>query len=557
MITTQLDLNLVLPGHPPDADVCLAKLESRLKQTRGVEKAHLKKDNGRAELCVHYDPDLLTLDGLERAATEAGAEIQTRYKHDTMQLSGLHCTDCAGTIEAVTARLGGVVNVSANYAAEKLSVTYDTKAIKRESIVSEVQSLGYGVKTKEKAVTQQDDALKVSEDAEPKDDHAGKVLGLPTGLALSLVSGAALIIGWTGRSFMGFPFALSLVFYLIAYAAGGYDATKHAVRAALKGRFDIDVLMVVAALGAAALGEWAEGALLLFLFSLGHALEHYAMDRARGAIRALADLTPKTARVQRSGSEETIPIEALQIGDKVIVRSGERLPADGQVIEGESNVDQAPITGESLPVSKDVGDKVFAGTINGDGFLLVETTKAPEDSTLSRVISMVEQAQTAKAPTQRFTERFQRIFTPIILITTVAVIVLPPLFGFEFRESFIRAMTLLVAASPCALALATPSAVLSGIARAARSGVLIKGGVHLENAGTAKAIAVDKTGTLTEGNPKVTDVIAVNGSEDELLQTVAAAETRSSHPLAAAIVRAAEAKGLALSDVGEFEAVKG
>ena len=562
MTTTQLDLNLVLPGHPPEADVCLDTLEQKLAQTRGVEKAHLKKENGKIELCVHYDPDLLTLAGLERVASEAGAEVQARYKHETMQLSGMHCTDCAGSIEAVTKRLDGVLNVSANYAAEKMSVTYDSEKVGRSRIASEVESLGYRVKnrvtTKDKAVSHQDDELEIDEEAEHEDTgHGGKVLGLPVGLALSLTSGAALIVGWLGERFLDFPFALALAFYLVAYLAGGYDATKHAVRAALKGRFDIDVLMVVAALGAAALGEWPEGALLLFLFSLGHALEHYAMDRARNAIRALADLAPDTARVRREGSETEIPVSALRIGDTVIVRPGERLPADGEVLEGRSAVDQAPITGESMPVEKGQGDPVFAGTINGNGSLVFKTTKSPEDSTLARVVQLVEQAQTAKAPSHRFTDRFQRVFTPVILGATVLLIALPPLFGFPFQESFIRAMTLLVAASPCALALATPSAVLAGIARAARSGVLIKGGAHLENAGTAQVVVFDKTGTLTNGTPQVTDIVALQGSRDELLALAAGVEAKSGHPLAAAVVRAAEDKGLMLPQTGDLQSVTG
>ena len=562
MTTTQLDLNLVLPGHPPETDACLERLEQKLAQTRGVDKAHLNKTNGKAELCVHYDPDLLTLDGLERAATEAGAEVQGRYKHETMRLGGLHCTDCAGSIEAVTRRLDGVLNVSANYAAEKMSVTYDSERVNRERIVEEVKSLGYRVvtqdKTKDKPVSHQDGELEVSEEAEHEDaGHGGKVLGMPVGLALSLLSGAALLVGWLGERFLDFPFALALACYLVAYVAGGYDATKHAVRAALKGRFDIDVLMVVAALGAAALGEWPEGALLLFLFSLGHALEHYAMDRARNAIRALADLAPDTARVRRGGTETELPVSELVIGDTVVVRPGERLPADGEVLEGRSAVDQAPITGESVPVGKAPGDEVFAGTINGEGSLVFETTKAPEDSTLARVVEMVEQAQTAKAPSHRFTDRFQRVFTPFILVTTVLLIALPPLFGFPFQESFIRAMTLLVAASPCALALATPSAVLSGIARAARSGVLIKGGAHLENAGTAEVVVFDKTGTLTNGTPEVTDVVTFEGDKDELLALAAGVEAKSAHPLAAAVVRSAEERGLELPQTGDLESVTG
>ncbi len=545
MTTTQLDLNLILPGHPLENDACVSRINDTLAQRRGVEKAHFKKTNGKAELCVHYDPDLLSLDAIKRVAKEAGAEVRERYRHETLRLSGLHCADCATSIEGVTQRLEGVLAVSANYAAEKMSVTYDRRKVGRAQIVKEVESLGYQVK---------------ETDAEAdKDEHARKVLGLSLGLFLSLSAGTALLIGWLGETFFSLPFAGALIFYVIAYITGGYDASKHAVRAALKGRFDIDSLMVVAALGAASLGEWPEGALLLFLFSLGHALEHYAMDRARNAIRALADLTPKTARLRRNGVEQELPVSELRIGDTVIVRPGERIPADGEVVEGSSAVDQAPITGESIPVEKNVGDTVFAGTINGDGSLIFRSTKNPEDSTLSRVIEMVEQAQTAKSPTQRFTDRFQRYFTPVILITTVLLIALPPLFGVPFDKSFIRAMTLLVAASPCALGLATPSAVLSGIARAARSGVLIKGGVHLENAGMAQVVVFDKTGTLTAGKPKVTDLWTVQDSQssDELLALAAAVEAKSAHPLAKAIVQAAEEKGLKLPDTGDLEAYNG
>lgn len=545
MTTAQLDLSLVLPGHPPEQDVCIARLAALLDVRRGIEKTHLKKAKGKAQLCLHYDPDLVTLPQLEQVAKEAGAEVQARYRHESLNLAGLHCADCATSIEAVTRRLGGVLEARATYASEQMRVIYDRSKVDRAAIVREVESLGYRVR--DEAAT-----------AKPEAKREARVLGMPPLLALSLLSGAALVTGWVGERLLGFPFAAALALYLVAYAAGSWDATRHAVRVALKGRFDIDALMVVAALGAAALGEWAEGALLLFLFSLGHALERYAMDRARNAIRALADLTPKTARVRREGGEREIAVAELRIGDTVIVRSGERIPADGKVLRGSSSVDQAPITGESLPVSKEPGDAVFAGTINGDGALEVKTAKAPEDSTLARVIKTVENAQTAKALSHRFTDRFQRVFTPVILAVTALVIAVPPLFGAPFDESFIRAMTLLVAASPCALALATPSAVLSGIARAARSGVLIKGGAHLENAGSADVIVFDKTGTLTRGKPEVTDVWSEGEvSEDELLRLAAAAQTRSAHPLAAAILRAAEARGLESLEVQAFEAVKG
>ncbi len=376
-------------------------------------------------------------------------------------------------------------------------------------------------------------------------------------MTLSLIAGALLLAAWVGESFLGLVRPVALPLYVGAYLAGGFDVSRHALRALAKGRFDIDVLMVVAALGAAGLGEWAEGALLLFLFSFGHALQHMAMDRARNAIRALAGLVPKTARVRRDGAEVEVPLAEITIGDLVVVRAGERVPADGQVREGSSSVDQAPITGESIPVAKSAGSPVFAGTINGAGSLVVETTKRSEESVLARVIDAVQRAQKAKGATQRFTERFERVFVPTVLIGAVLVLLVPPLFGVAFSDSLLRALTVLVAASPCALALATPSAVLAGIARAARGGVLVKGGVHLENAGVARVVAFDKTGTLTRGEPMVTDVLALEASEDELLAQVAAVEARTTHPLGRAVVQHAEARGLALPAVEAFEAVDG
>ena len=375
-------------------------------------------------------------------------------------------------------------------------------------------------------------------------------------LILSGVAGLLLLGGWlAGRAEA--PRMLSLGLLLGAYAAGGVYTLRDAWQSLRSGRFDIDILMIVAAAGAAALGAWEEGALLLFLFSLGHALEHMAMERARKAIEALAELAPKTAIVQRDGKEIEVAVEALQRGDRVIVKPGQRLPADGQVASGNSAVDQAPVTGESMPVEKQTGDKVFAGTINGEGALVVEVTKLASESTLARMVKMVAEAQEQISPTQRFTDRFEKIFVPVVLIGAVLLIALPPLLGYPFAESFYRAMAVLVAASPCALAIATPSAVLSGIARAARGGVLIKGGAHLENLGVLTAIAFDKTGTLTLGKPKVTDVVAVSGDEMQLLTLAAAVESRSAHPLAQAVVTEAQRRGLTWAEAGEVEAVSG
>jgi Cd2+/Zn2+-exporting ATPase len=312
--------------------------------------------------------------------------------------------------------------------------------------------------------------------------------------------------------------------------------------------------MLVAALGAASLGEWAEGALLLFLFSLGHSLEHFAMGRAKRAIEALAELAPQTALVRRNGNTEEISVDLLQVTDVVVVKPNERIAADGFVIKGEGSVNQAPITGESVPVDKrpvadlqqaaanpnrlDAAHRVFAGTINNSGALEIQVTKLASESTLARVVQMVNEAETQKSPTQRLTDTFERRFVPTILVLVVVLLFAWLVINEPFSKSFYRAMAVLVAASPCALAISTPSAVLSGIARAARGGVLIKGGGPLENLGTLRAIAFDKTGTLTEGKPRLTDVITFNNvAENELLKIAIAVERLSDHPLAAAVVR--------------------
>ncbi|MBX9927438.1 MAG: cadmium-translocating P-type ATPase, partial [Gemmatimonadaceae bacterium] len=355
----------------------------------------------------------------------------------------------------------------------------------------------------------------------------------------------------------------SLALFLAAYVFGARDNVGQFLSDLRRGKFNfnIDLLMVVAATGAAAVGERAEGALLLFLFSLGHALEHFAIGRARNAIKALGALAPSNATVLREDSgvlrEIAVPIADVKPGDQVVVRPAERVPVDGTVREGHSGVNQAPITGESVPVDKAPGDPVFAGTVNGEGALVIDVTAAIGDRTLDRVIKLVSEAQTKKALTQQFTDRFARIFVPVVLLGDVLLIVVPPLLGLlTWPEAFARAMAVLVAASPCALALGTPAAVLSGIAQAARNGVLIKGGAYLESLGSIRSLALDKTGTITVGEPSVTDIVPMPGIDENLLLGHAAAvEQRSQHPLAQAVVRAAEARALALPDAGEMQSI--
>lgn len=401
----------------------------------------------------------------------------------------------------------------------------------------------------------------MSEDHTPDDGHnhahggiLNRILGGRAEVIFAALCGVTLLLGWLGPKYgiMSERFGFGLL--LAAYFFGGYFTLREAIEKIAKGQFQIDFLMLVAATGAAILGEWAEGAFLLFLFSVGHALENYAMGRARNAVAALADLTPDEALVRRGDKTETVLIENLVVGDIVVVRSNERLPADGFVVKGSSAVNQAPITGESAPVDKlPVDDpayaaenldkltpqtRVFAGSINGSGSLDVQVTKLSGESTLARVVTLVAEAQTRQSPTQNFTKKFEKIFVPCVIalafVTSFAFLV----FDETAAESFYRAMAVLVAASPCALAIATPSAVLSGVARAARGGVLIKGGAPLEAMGHLDAIAFDKTGTLTIGEPHLVEIIPYGDTtETELLQVSAAVEMLSDHPLAQAVVR--------------------
>ena len=350
------------------------------------------------------------------------------------------------------------------------------------------------------------------------------------------------------------------ILYLISYLSGGYFATIRSVAELREGKINVDVLMIVAALGSALVHELPEGAVLLFLFSLSGTLERYVLGWTRRSIEALMDLSPDEAVVRAAdGIERRVNVRELVVDDIVIVRPGERVPADGVVLTGSTAVDQAPVTGESLPVSKTVGDVVFAGTLNQYGAIDVRVTARSDDSTLARIVVLVEEAQSERADSQRFSEWFGERYTIGVLIASMVVLLERWLVsGNEFGSSFYTAMTVLVAASPCAVVISTPAAILAAIARAAREGVLCKGGAHLEQAAAVRAIAFDKTGTLTRGRPELVGVVPASGhNEAEVLGLAAAAESRSEHPLAKAIVDAAVARGLTLFQAKDVEALVG
>ena len=562
----ELEMSVILPDFTDDQDDCLDQLESVFQGRRGIHRAHIKRDQTPATLCIHYDPNLTSLAYVRRAAEESGSMFTDRYRHEYIPFTGMGNADTAIRLGEVLENISGMLHASVNYAAGLAFVAYDSTVLNRVKIDQVLREYG----ARPIPINDIIPNFIADDDRDHERDHDQHLSGAPAflphliqekwTLLLLVLAGLFLLVGWLGESVLGFSRPLFLAFFLLSYLAGGYDVAIHAIPGLLKGKFDTDVLMLAAALGAAFLGEWAEGAFLLFLFSLGHAGEHYALDRARNAVNELGVFMPKTGYVRREGRVLEVPISKIDVGEVVLVRPGDRIPVDGEVLLGEGLVDQSTITGESYPISKKPGDKVFAGTINEDTALEVRVARLAKDNTLARVMRMVAEAQSQQSPTQRFTEGFTRYFVPAVLIGVLVVVFLPPLMGWmPFRDSFYRGMLLLVAASPCALALGTPAAILAGIAQAARNGVLIKGGVHLENLGRIRAIGFDKTGTLTHGKFKLTDIVPINGQNtDELLMVAASVEQGFSHPIALAVLDAANRRGLSLAnDTVGFENVAG
>ncbi|WP_058828608.1 cation-translocating P-type ATPase [Haloferax sp. Q22] len=455
---------------------------------------------------------------------EAGARALARHLRDT---PGVHDVD-------VSFRTGSV------------RIAYD------ESVTSEEQ-LREAVR--DRNVSIRDDPDTAPDEATTRSDLRREavfvgltLVGMVTGLATGWLGGPSLLM-WTG--------------YGVAYAFGGWYGLKGAIETIRHGAVDIDLLMIVAALGALSIGSPFEGAMLLFLFSLSNTLQHYAIGRSRRAIKSLVEMRPDEAQVLRDGEEVTVPIEEVAVGDVFVVRPGDRIPLDGIVTSGEGTVDQASLTGESVPVPKVPGDEVFGGTINESGSLEIEVTRQAHESAISRLIHMVERAQSEKAPTQRLIDRLEQPYVLGVFGLTIAAIAVPVALGSEFTGTFYRAMTLMVAASPCAVIISTPAAVLSAIASGGRQGVLFKGGEHVETAARIDAVAFDKTGTLTQGDTQLTDVFVRDGTaeetltEDELLSVVAAVQARSEHHLARATVRAADARSLDVPDAERFQSVAG
>lgn len=536
-----------------DCGDCALSIEKSLRQMPGVEAASVNFGASTAE--VRYDASAITRDAVVRRIADLGygvAQATPRAGSMSFIIEGMDCGDCARTIEKAVAAMPSVRSASVNFGSARLTVTPEqgTGAQIETEIAHKVREAGYRITPlQQRAGGEQRPFWR-----EPRalTTAAGTILAL-TGLVLSFLPVS--------------PMSAN-AFFASTIAVSGFGFARAGLLAARSGRADMNLLMSVAAVGAAALGDWGEAATVVLLFAIGGTLQAYTLDKTRGAIRGLMDLSPATALVRRVDKSSGLPVmrdmrlavEDVEPGETVLVGPGERLPLDGVVSTGSSTIDQSPITGESVPVDVQKGAEVFAGTINGHGAFSMRTSRASGDTTLANIINMVEEAQSQRAPSQQFVERFSAIYTPLVIVSALLVAIGPPLLlGQSFTEWFYRALVLLVVACPCALVISTPVSIVAAIGAATRHGVLIKGGATLEALGRVRAVAFDKTGTLTEGRPRVVSVEAIDGDEQKLLALAAAVEARSEHPLARAIVHAARGNrnGAGQLEVESFTALPG
>jgi len=454
-------------------------------------------------------------------------------------VESMDCPDELRIIEAKLKPMAGIVDLQANFIQRTLTVIHDA-TLSADDVRAAIRQSGF-------------EAVARGEEKKEMRWWPQHARGL-----LTVISGALIALSGVLKYLVHAPQEVVDGVLLAAMLTAGFYVIRKGLRSALKLNFEMNFLMTVAAVGAVIVREPLEGASVMFLFSLAQWLESRSIDRARNAIRKLLDLSPKEAVVIREGSEQRVPVDNVAVGEMLVIRPAEKIPLDGLVTEGLSDVDESPVTGESMPVQKSPGDTVFAGSLNQHGSLTIRATKRADDTTLAKIIHMVEEAQSRRAPSQQFVDRFARIYTPAVLIGAVLIATLPPLFGLEFGKWFYKALVLLVIACPCALVISTPVTIVCALARAARSGVLVKGGVHLEHLGKLDTIIFDKTGTLTAGRPEVVEVLPLNQlSPKEILRLAAAVESRSEHHLARAILKKAEEQGAAPAGVTNFAALPG
>jgi Zn2+/Cd2+-exporting ATPase len=526
-----------------------------LRDEPGVLRSEI--DSANHAVMIDFDPSVISEEGVRQVAERLAPLGHQQYCRTILRLGGRASGAAEQKLEKKAQKISGIRRARATFLGGVMTVTFDDARLSEAQVIERIRETGAPVKP-------------YSVEAEYKPETVRKWLehwtsGERLEVAFTVLTFFFMITGWTSAK-LGVVW--HDVFYLGAYLTGGYFGVRAGLQSLRQWTIDVDLLMVLAALGAAGVNAPFEGAMLLFLFSLSNVLQAYAIDRTRKAIKSLMKLRPEKALARRNGGIVLLPVGELVVGDVLVVRPGESIALDSIIIEGASAIDQSSLTGESMPVSKKVGDPVFAGTINQTGGLEIRVTKLAKDSTIEKLVRMVEEAQAEKADTQRFLDRAEQFYAAGVILFTIGLIVVPILFLKEpFQAAFYRAMTVMVVASPCALIISTPASILSAIGGAARRGVLFKGGVHFERAATVKVVAFDKTGTLTEGKPRVTDVMVdgrvVNFRSNpdapalELLQLAAAVEAKSEHPLAQAIVTEGKQRGLALPECAAFQSSSG
>ncbi|HUG13806.1 MAG TPA: heavy metal translocating P-type ATPase [Thermomicrobiales bacterium] len=528
-----VDAELVLPvgmnGDPAGCDDCAERVAASLRQLPGVAAVQVESEPSR--LRFTYETTRVTSRDIDELVERELAGLERRYVHQVLAIEGMDCADCALTLERGVGRLAGVERASVNFGAARMTLEFDSGVVGLPAIQRRVRDLGYAVS---------------EPDAAPRSERSALWRFLTRRATLiTLASGLLTLLGGIG-ALAGAPPALPVVAWAAAVATGGLPLLRKGLAALRTTRaLDINLLMSLAVIGAAFIGDWLEAATVVFLFSLGESLEGYAMDRVRRSVRSLLSLAPSVALVKRGADELPVPVADVVPGELVVVRAGERVPLDGVVTAGMSSVDQSSLTGESMPVPREPGDPLFAGTLNGAGPLTMRVTRLAGDSSVARVIRMVETAQAQRAPVQQLVDRFARVYTPVVIAGAVVVATVPPLFGASWTEWLYRALVLLVISCPCALVLSTPISIVSALSAAARHGILIKGGAALERAARIDTLAFDKTGTLTAGQPRVVSVAPLGGADEAgALRLAATLERHSEHPLGRAIVDAAVERGL-------------
>jgi len=519
-----------------DCPACAMTIEKSLGKVEGINQVRVNYSTGKMQVTIE---DESVIETIPRHMKKLGFTAEPLIQHGNVQafkIEGMDCGACAVTLEKHMKNLSDVKEVRVNFSTGKMQIVHDMNT---EDVVKEVSKAGYHASLVSNRRTK-------TETIEPN-----------KGIPVTTISGFLLAIGIL-VSFTSVSSIFATLLFASVIVISGYKPAKSAFYAIKSGSLDMNVLMASAALGAALIGQWSEGATVVWLFALGTTLQNKSIDKTRDSLRSLMNLAPEEAWVKVNGNLIQKPVEDLSIGTIIVVKPGEKIPLDGEVIEGTSTINQAPITGESIPVDKEIGDSVYAGTINESGSLEVKVTKLVADTAIARIIHLVEEAQEKKAPTQAFVDRFARIYTPIVFGLAILILVFPPLFGFGIWSEWIyKGLELLVVACPCALVISTPVAIVSAIGNAAKNGVLIKGGSFLEIAGSLKAIAFDKTGTLTEGKPKVSEVFTWEGTEEELLAIARTIEEYSKHPIALAIRNYVVERNIDMKKGESFKAIVG